>query len=356
MGAYLWANDLDVWSYGPSLAWEADWVFWGGVALAGLLTLAFGGPRLRGAAGLGLALVGVGLWVGDLPEWEVALAGAILAAVGAGATAAAAVAAGGKETGGRRRLGGMLTLVAGVVVVGFTLPVLEGGRVGLPEDQWSGRLDFASSLADSVEGSRLLLIGPEGSLPGMEREGEGFSYRLMKSGPPTLEQVWLAPPGVGDQALAEVMAELSTSRPLRPGALLAPFGVRWVVASRETGFSERFSGQIDLRILASSEEAVVYENLVARPRSDGPYVGAWDSIAPDRVGGPEFQGRIRIGDNAHHRWGPEWIQHSWWNTISGAEGTGYFTPDPWEQRMAWWGAGLIIVLAGLVWWGRGALR
>ena len=356
VGAYLWANDLDVWSYGPSLAWEADWNFWAGVALAGLLTLAFGGPRLRGAAGLGLALVGVGLWVGDLPEWEVALAGALLAAVGAGATAAAAVAAGGKEAEGRSRLGAMLTLVAGVVLVGFTLPVLEGGRVGLPEDQWSGTFDFASSLADPVEGSRLLLIGPEGSLPGMERRGEGFSYRLVKSGPPTLEQAWLAPPGVGDQALAEVMAELYASRPLRPGELLAPFGVRWVVASRETGFSDGFSGQVDLRILAASEEAVVYENLVARPRSDGPYVGAWDSIAPDRVGGPEFQGRIRIGDNAHHRWGPEWIQHSWWNTISGAEGAGYFTPDPWERRMAWWGAGLIIVLAGLVWWGRGALR
>ncbi len=354
--AYLWANDLDVWSYGPSLAWEADWTFWGVVALAGVLVLAFGGARLRGAASLGLALAGAGLWVGASPDWEVAVAGVALAAVGAGAAAAAAMEAAGKESGGRSRLVGAIALVCGVAVLGFSLPVLEGGRGGLPEDQWSGRLDFASSLADAGAGSRLLLIGPEGSLPGMERDGEGFSYRLIKSGPPTLEQAWLAPPGVGDQAIADVLAGLSASPSLRPGELLAPFGVRWVVVSQETGFSDQLTAQVDLRILATAEDAVVYENLVARPRSDGPYVGAWDSVAPDRVEGPEFQGRMRIGDNAHPRWGPSWAQVSWWNTISGAEGVGHFTPDPWARRMGWWGMGLVIVLVGLVWWGKGAFR
>ena len=356
VGTYLWANDLDVWSHGPSLTWEADWVYWGGVAVAGLLAVTFGGTRLRGAAGLGLALSGAGLWVGHLTEWELALAGAVLAAAGAGTTVAASVAAGLREGEERRRMGGLLALAVGVVMLGFTLPTLEGGRAGMPEDRWSDRLDFASSLADPGHGSRLLLIGEEGSLPGMEREGEGFSYRLMKAGSPTLEQAWLPPPEVGDRALAEVVARLSESRPLRPGELLAPFGVRWVVVSQDTGFSAHLSGQVDMRILSESADAVVYENLVALPRSDGPYVGAWDSVAPDRVEGLEFQGRIRIGDNAHPRWGPDWAQHSWWTTISGSEGAGSFTPDPVERRLGWWGGGLLIALAGLVWWGRGASR
>ena len=356
VGTYLWANDLDIWSHGPSLAWEADWVFWGGVAAAGLLAVMFGGGSLRGVTGVGLALSGAGLWVGHLTQWEVALAGAVLAAVGAGTTVSAAVAAGVREGKERRRMGGLVALAVGLVVLGFSLPALEGGRAGLAEDRWSGRLDFAASLADPGDGSRLLLIGAEGSLPGMEREADGFSYRLIKAGPPTLEQAWLAPPEVGDQALAEVVSALSDSRPLRPGQLLAPFGVRWVVVSQDTGFSRYLSGQVDMRILSESAESVVYENLVALPRSDGPYVGAWDSVAPDRVEGPDFPGRIRIGDNAHPRWGPDWTQQSWWNTISGAEGTGNFTPDPVERRLGWWGGGLLIALAGLVWWGRGASR
>ncbi len=356
VGAYLWAYDLDIWSHGPSLAWEADWVFWGGVAVAGLLAVVFGGARPRGATGVGLALSGTGLWVGHLPEWELALAGAVLAAAGAGTIVAASVGAGVREGKERVRVGGLLALIAGVVVLGSSLPTLEGGRAGMAEDLWSDRLEFASSLADPGDGSRLLLIGAEGSLPGMEREGEGFAYRLMKAGPPTLEQAWLAPPGVGDQALEEVVRLLSESRPLRPGELLAPFGVRWVVASQDTGFSRYLSGQVDVRILSESAEAVVYENLVALPRSDGPYVGAWDSVAPDRVEGLEFQGRIRIGDNAHPGWGPDWAQHSWWNTISGSDGAGSFTPDPVERRLGWWGGGLLIALAGLVWWGRGASR
>lgn len=249
-----------------------------------------------------------------------------------------------------------MAMLCGVVMVAFTIPVLEGGRAGLPPDQWSGRLDFAASLSDPGDGSRVLLVGPEGSLPGMERVGEGFSFRLLKAGEPTLEQAWLAPPAVGDQALAQVLADLSAARSLRPGESLAPFAVRWVVVSEDSGFSDRLTAQADLRILAATQEAVVYENLVALPRSDGPFVGAWDSVAPDRVEGPQFRGRIRIGDNAHPRWGPGWSQQSWWNTVSGQEGAGYFDPYPMGRVLAWWGAIWTVALAGLVWWGRGAFR
>ena len=179
---------------------------------------------------------------------------------------------------------------------------------------------------------------------------------MLKAGPPTLEQAWLAPPAVGDQALEETLSRLASSGTLRPGELLAPFGVRWVVVDRDTGFTGNLTGQVDLRILAASEDTVVYENLVARPRSSGPFVGAWESVAPDRVEGPEFQGRIRIGDNAHPRWGPQWAQESWWNTIEGAQGAGSFDPYPMGRALGWWGAAALIVLAGLVWWGRGAFR
>lgn len=356
VGAYLWANNLDVWSYGPARSWEVNWLFWAVVGVAGILALLFGRPRLRAVSGMGLALSGFGLWVGTVPYWEVALAGSAVAGLGTGLVVAAAVGSGGRESQGRSRLGEVLALVCGVAVVAFTVPVLEGGKAGLPADQWSERLDFASSLSDPEEGSRILLVGSKGSLPGMEREGEAFSYRLLKAGPPTLEQAWLPPPAVGDQALAEVLSALSVSRSLRPGELLAPFGVRWVMVSQDTGFSERLTAQVDLRILVASEEEVVYENLVALPRSDGSFGGAWDSVAPDRVVGTEFQGRVRIRDNAHPRWGPDWSQDSWWNTVSGAEGVGRFTPYPMGRMLAWWGAIVTIILAGLVWWGRGAFR
>lgn len=356
VSSYLWANDFDVWSNGPSLEWEAEWVFWAVVGVAAIFVMLFGGPRLRAASGLGLALSGAGLWVGAIHLWEVAVAAAAAAAMGSGLVAAAAVGSGSRNSEGRSRLGGVLALACGVAVLGFTLPVLEGGRAGLPDDRWGNRLDFASSLSDPGEGSRVLLIGSKGSMPGMEREAEGFSYRLLKAGPPTLEQAWLPLPAVGDQALDEVLRGISVSRSLRPGELLAPFGVRWIVVSEETGFSQRLTAQVDLRVLAASEDTVVYQNLAALPRADGPLIGAWDSVAPGQVEGPRSRGRIRIADNAHPRWSPDWSQHSWWNTVSGAEGVGRFTPYPIGRVLAWGGAIATVIMAGLVWWGRGAFR
>lgn len=355
VSAYLWANAFDVWSNGPSLTWEADWVFWAVVGLAGIFTLLLGGPRLRGSAGMGLALSGAGLWVGLAPVWEVSVGGAALAAVGSGLVASAAVGAGARDGGGRSRSGGLLALVLGVAILGFTVPVLEGGRAGLPPDRWEDRLDFASSLSDQGDRSRVLLIGPPRSLPGMERQGEGFSYRLVRAGTPTLDQAWLAPPALGDQALAEVLSALSVSRSLRPGEMLAPFAIRWVVVSPETDFAQRLTAQTDLRVLASAEDAVVYENLVALPRS-GSAVGAWESVASDLVVGPQYRGRVRIADNAHPRWGPEWSQESWWNMVGGEEGAGRFTPYQMGRVLAWFGAIAMIALAGLVWWGRGVFR
>jgi GT2 family glycosyltransferase len=355
VSAYLWANAFDVWSNGPSMTWEADWVFWAAVGLAGIFGLLFGGFRLRGSVGMGLALSGAGLWVGSAHSWEVSVGGAAMAAVGSGLVVSAAVGAGAKESGGKSRLGGLLAFVGGVAVLVFTVPVLEGGRVGLPPDAWDGRLDFASSLSDEGDRSRVLLIGPEGSLPGMERITEGFSYRLVRAGTPTLDQAWLAPPALGDQALEEVLSALSTSRSLRPGGMLAPFAVRWVVVSQDTDFAQRLTAQADLRVLVAAEDAVVYENLVAQPRSGSPGK-AWASVAPDLVEGPQFRGRVRIGDNAHPRWGPEWSQESWWNTIEGAEGEGRFMPYQMGRVLAWFGAIAMVTLAGLVWWGRGAFR
>ncbi len=356
VGAYLWATDLGFWSHGPGLAWEPDWMPWVAVGLAGVTALVFGGPRLRGAAGAGLALAGAGLWVGDVPWWEVKVAGAALAAVGAGAAVGAAFSAGEKGDDGHRRLGGMVALLIAVAALTLTLGTVQGGRAGLPIDRWSDRLDFAASLSEAGDGSRVLLVGPERTLPGMERRGEGYSYRLLKAGPPTLEQAWLAPEAVGDRALAETLAEMSVSPSLRPGELLAPFAVRWVVVSPETDFADQLAAQVDMRLLSSSAETMVYENLAALSRAHGPYVGAWDSVGPGLVEGPEFQGRIRIGDNAHPRWGPDWTQDSWWNTIGGADGEGRFDPYPLARILAWWGGALTVLLAGLVWWGRGAFR
>ena len=356
VSAYLWSHDLNVWSNGPSGSVEVDWGYWVVVAGAGVLTLVFGGTSRRGPAGLGLALAGTGLWVGQSGSWEIMVGGAALAAVGAGMTTSAAVGGVGGPSNPVRRIGVLAALLCGVAVLVLGLSVLEGGRAGLPEDHWSGRLDFASSLSDSTDGSRLLLIGAPGALPGMERDGPGYSYRLLKAGPPTLEQAWLPPPGVGDHALVEVLSQVGGAGTLRPGELLAPFGVRWVVVDQATGFSENLTAQLDLRVLAATEDTVVYENLVSRPRSGGPFVGAWQSVSSHRVEGREFAGRIRIADNAHPRWGPDWAQESWWNTISGGEGSGHFTPHPVGRALGWWGAVALVVLTGLAWWARGASR
>ena len=70
----------------------------------------------------------------------------------------------------------MVATLAALVLVGGTVAVALPGRAGLPEDQYRDLLAFATAGGDT--GSRVLLFGPAGDLPGTSRDFEGLGYRV----------------------------------------------------------------------------------------------------------------------------------------------------------------------------------
>ncbi len=279
------------------------------------------------------------------PDAQVALL--VIASVGIGLAVSAAL---------RRRVsrdaGAWFALLAGLGLVVVSMAGVGGGRAGMPGDQWGERLGFVALGPDGVERALLIAATPA-ELPGESRPGPGFWYRLIDSEGPTLDQVYLSDPGQGNAALREVLDGISAGITLRPGSLLAPFGVRWVVAVDEAAvdLGPAFQAQVDLQPLPLAEGLVVYDNQVS-----GSVAQAGDGTVWKRQGtgftGPATGGRIRLALQGDGRWGPDWRSSDWAGTVSGSEGVARFSGVAATRAMT--GGGLALLALALVMgiWGR----
>ena len=261
----------------------AEWLWLVAVG-AGLVVAAVWGSRQR-MPGIWLAsvLIAGGYLVSRLPTILPAGAavGLLAAALGSGLLAAALVEL---QT---PKLRPVATSVAVVLLIPALLTIGQG-RLGLPGDEWSGRLDFIETLSAGAEPGRALLIGPPGSLPGKARSVYGFDYRTFDGGLATLTQAYLSRPGLLDQALAEAMTEnLIGGVDLRPGAVLSRLGIEWVVVVPGSAFHvEGLDRQVDLAKRPVATELLVYQNLVLPEQvgidaSIDPFVrlAGWASLA-----------------------------------------------------------------------------
>jgi hypothetical protein len=186
---------------------------------------------------------------------------------------------------GRFKAGG--PLLAALLLVP-ALFVLGQGRLGLPVDEWSDRLDFIETLSTPGKPGRALLIGPPNSLPGQARSLYGFEYRTVDGGLATLTQAYLSRPGSLDQALETAITEkLISGADLRPGEVLSRLGIEWLVIVPGSTFpTEALDRQVDLAQRPVATELAVYQNLV--PANDvradvagNPFVrvAGWASLA-----------------------------------------------------------------------------
>ena len=178
-------------------------------------------------------------------------------------------------------------LLAAVLLVPAVF-LLGQGRLGLPADEWSSRLDFIETLSAAEEPGRALLIGPPDTLPGEARSLYGFDYRTVDGGLATLTQAYLTRPGSLDQALENAITEnLIGGIDLRPGEVLSRLGIEWLVLVPGSTFpSEALDRQVDLAKRPVATELVVYQNVVPAPDvrahvSGNPLVPAagWASLA-----------------------------------------------------------------------------
>jgi hypothetical protein len=303
------------------------------------------GHRHRVAA-VGGVLLSAAAWLPFLtePRGDLGAAVGILAVVGLVLVVGAAV--------GLERDGSAFVVVgrgvasfAAVVLVLFSLGHVLDGRVGFAQDQWGGRLEFTASLGSEIDAARVLVVGGADVLPGEHRTRDDVAYRLVPIGGPSLEGARLGSPRLGDEALSDVVAAIAGGELVRPGELLAEFGIGWVAVVDDASFAAAMSAQVDMDEVPVREDLTVFLNSVEAPRAVSSSGAVWSEDGADLVGaaGP---GTVRIADNASPGWGPSWQQADWANQVSAAEGIASYKPDSLRRTLAWVTVGLF--LAGVV--------
>ena len=249
--------DLLLAGQGPEIPTELLWLL---VIGAGIAASAVWGSRQR-LPGVWLAslMIGGGYLLSQVPRISPAGAavGMLGAAVGCGLLGSILA----ELQIGKFKAGG--PLLAALLLVP-ALFVLGQGRLGLPGDEWSGRLDFIETLSTAGEPGRALLIGPPHSLPGQARSLYGFEYRTVDGGQATLTQAYLSRPGSLDQALeTAITANLISGSDLRPGEALSRLGIEWLVVVPGSTFPvEGLERQVDLAQRPVATDLAVYQNLV----------------------------------------------------------------------------------------------
>ena len=324
-----------------------------GLALvaASIFTVVLAPPARARVAGWGGAMLGLALLLTTVPgvTGELRVATVALAALGSAFVIGGAIRVD-FDTSAPAVAAQTLGVLASVIVIGASLPLVLDGRAGLPDEGWSDRLEFVAELQSASGLDRTLLIGPAEALPGDHRLGDGYAYRLVTGAEPTLDQGWLGLARIGDRALGNTLTAVNAGSTARPGELLAEFAVRWVVVADGTPLLDVLASQVDLAERQRLEGWAVYENLAARPRLEHP-AGTWEG-ARAGAGGPPGDARIRLADNADPGWGPDWAQSEWANELSASDGAISFQPDPLRRWLAVASAAILAGSAGLAFFGR----
>ncbi len=245
---------------------------------------------------------------------------------------------------GWRRLLTGAGAVASVVVLALTLIPLYEGRGALPADEFTEPLRFTSAADGDAASSRILLVGPEDTLPGEWRVIRGAAYRVVSAPLPALWEATLPEPTAVDAALEAEILGLIEGEESRAGAALAEFGIRWVVVTGSTPLEDVFDGQLDLISLGGAKRPtflVDAENPVRAVTSGGEF---WTRSGTGYEGESASGERILVAETANSRWGPEpWTQVGWGSELSAAEGEVTFSPIELRRSQAMMAAGLFVL-------------
>lgn len=316
------------------------------LGLVFVLAVAFGSyraVRLAGWGGLLAALAAVASrnshreFLGSEIGLETSLAAIMVASFGIALIAAAGL----MET----RVGfSWIKWVAGLAVVVLAvavLPYLFTGRGGLPGHDYDRLVRFTERDAGiAADGSsRILLVGSPATIPGDSRRlSEGLRYRVVSAPSPTLSELWLASDRIGDVELERALNRILDGSTIRGGAELAPFGIRWIIATSPNQLTPWLRGQLDLAELGQAPDgAFEIEPWISRAVDDRGV--RWQFEMPDYVlrGDGPVGTALRIAENADARWDPDEFRQDDWAGIVALEG---------ERRVVYQGSG---VLRNLTW-------
>ncbi len=305
----------------------------GAMVIAAVTAMVAGSAQAFRLAGIGISVVilGTGVALFDVGG-DATIAAAVAASLGTGLIVAAALAIDLERSTIATSIQA-IGLAAAVLVLGSSLLVIGNGRQGLPSDAWSDRLDFVTGLSGDPDSVRTLVVGLPASMPGDARLGDGYAYRVVTGEVPTLDQARLSPMRIGDRALQEALEHIVLGDELRPGEMLAPFAIEWVVVMDRSRFADAFGAQLDLTEVPLAEGVRVFRNDSYEPRvtTDG---APWEATYAGASGSADADLTVRIADNASVRFGPDWEQDDWANMVSGAVGEITYEPVPLRRSLA----------------------
>ncbi len=243
-------------------------------------------------------------------------------------------------------------LLATVVVLVMGAGPLANGRFGLPTGEVNDRLGFGVALADESGPGRILIASTQRSdIPGEARSGPGFWYRLVDGSGVTHDEILLPPRLEGDRRLLEALVTISSGDELRPGELLAPFAIAWVVLEGPSfRLDEALVGQLDLKPTPLAPDARVFENLSAQPLADGGD-RTWLASGTGFVGEPTT-GSVRLAVNYAEGWRPDGAADDWAVAVDGSSGMAAYRGTGTDLVLALVPALILVAALGLAVWGR----
>jgi GT2 family glycosyltransferase len=251
-----------------------------------------------------------------LPIGGVGVEEALLVLASFGAALAAATGLDMLSTDFRR----VLALAPAIALLFLSVAMFGNGRYGLPPGDFNDDIGFAAAVAGEGGPGRILLASTvRDDIPGEAIAGPGFWYRLVDGGGMTHDEVWLAPARAGERALAVAIEQLTIGDQLRPGELLAPFAIEWLILmGPEFRLDAAMLTQVDMVRTPFDPVARHFEN------TSSLHLAAGDGVVWGRSGagfaGEPHDGPIRLAVNQSSGWAPDPFFEEWAVEVDGTDG------------------------------------
>lgn len=247
----------------------------------------------------------------------------------------------------------LMGAVVSVTILFLSIGALGNGRLGLPGGDLNERLGFASTLAGDAGPGRVLIASTQrGDIPGEARPGPGFWYRVVDGQGMTSDEVWLPAPLAGDDHLDQALQSISGGGELRPGELLGPFAVDWLVLlGPKFRLDEVLIAQLDLAPVPFDPDSRVFANPVSVPLADSGTESIWLRSGTG-FAGESGSGRVSLAVNEDDGWSPEPGPHDWHATVSAVDGVASFRGAGLNVGLAASTAVLMLSSLGLLFIGR----
>jgi hypothetical protein len=235
--------------------------------------------------------------------------------------------------------------VAATALLLLSVLAMGNGRLGLPAGDLNESIEFAAAAVEDKPPARVLIASTEpGLVPGANRAGPGFWYRLVDGTGMTHDEIWLPPAREGDASLGNVLSDIASGGELRAGARLVPFAVEWVVlVGPESPLDRVLATQLDLVPIPLAEQTRVFQNSNRAPIA-ATDEGAWVRSGTGFAGEPG-EGSVHIAVAYDEGWRPDPQPASWAVEVTAVEGRAEFEPGAEAVAVAL--ASALVAVAGL---------